>query len=130
MTRPNPPRAIVAEGDPLVRLCARDCLNAAGLACADAATADEALKDIADAPITAAIVDAVLTDRSGLDLARLIRERCPNAHIVVTSARCSAAGRDRALAAGADVFLEKPYGREALLDAIRPGLTRREADHV
>ncbi len=74
--------------------------------------------------------DAVLTDlrmpgRSGLDLLREIREREPDAVVLVLTAFGDAAAAGEAIRAGAFDFVSKPYDIGALRQALARALERR-----
>ncbi len=66
-----------------------------------------------------ALIDAVLGDDDGHVVCEDIRAACPDAYLVMTSARAGQTARLKALAAGADACLLKPFALsqlETLLD--------------
>ncbi len=74
--------------------------------------------------------DAVLTDlrmpeRSGLDLLRLVREREPDAVVLVLTAFGDAATAGEAIRAGAYDFVSKPYDIASLRSTLSRALERR-----
>lgn len=57
----------------------------------------------------AAIVDAVLGPAAGFALIQDIKRRSPGTFVVCASARAGAVARLKALAAGADAYITKPF---------------------
>jgi DNA-binding NtrC family response regulator len=91
-----------------------------------ALSADEAVTRLDDS----AGFDAILTDlrmprRSGLDLLRLVREREPDAVVLVLTAFGDAATAGEAIRAGAYDFVSKPYDIAALRQTLSRALDRR-----
>jgi two-component system KDP operon response regulator KdpE len=72
------------------------------------------------------ILDLGLPDMAGVDVARQIRQGT-TAPIVVLSARGAEGDKVKALDAGADDYVTKPFGAEELLARIRVALRRVEA---
>ena len=68
------------------------------------------------------IVDVVMPEMNGLSLIRMLREQAAWSQIpiVVISARAMMDDRAAALAAGADIFLAKPFSRKDLRATIQP----------
>ncbi|WP_158285672.1 response regulator transcription factor [Pseudohoeflea suaedae] len=83
--------------------------EAAALACLDATT---------ETPPDAAIVDAVLGEGDGFALIQDIRKQLPGILIVCASARAGNVARLKALAAGADAYIAKPFRLADLDDLI------------
>lgn len=69
------------------------------------------------------ILDLGLPDADGLDVCRWVRERS-EVPILVLSARGAEQDKVRALDAGADDFVTKPFGPEELLARVRSALRR------
>jgi DNA-binding response OmpR family regulator len=65
----------------------------------------------------AVILDNKLPDGFGIDLITLIKKKYPSVGIVMISGFDGAA-RDIALEAGADYYLEKPFTKEQLYEAV------------
>jgi DNA-binding NarL/FixJ family response regulator len=60
------------------------------------------------------LLDISLPDMSGLDAIDTLREAAPDARIVILTGAGSESGRERALAAGADAYIEKVKGGDEL----------------
>src|SRR5207247_8951912 len=88
-----------------------------------AATAEEALDHAAIQPPDAAIVDLVLPDGTGIDVTRQLRE-WSQLPILVLSAVGEEDAKVRALEAGADDYVTKPFGPRELLARLGAALRR------
>jgi DNA-binding NarL/FixJ family response regulator len=84
-----------------------------------AGTAGEALKQFFELHPDVALVDLQLPDMSGFDLIKKIRDKAPNAHLIVLSSREGDVDVQRALEAGAQGYVVKGLVREELLETIR-----------
>ena len=74
-------------------------------------------------PPDAAILDLILPDGNGVDICRSIRE-WSEMPIIVLSAVGDEAEKVRALEAGADDYVTKPFGTEELIARLRAALRR------
>jgi DNA-binding NarL/FixJ family response regulator len=89
---------------------------------------------------TLALVDLQLPDMSGFDLIKKIRDRSPNARIIVLSSHEGDADIQRALEAGALGYVAKGMVRDELLEIIRSvyagkrrlpaGVAQKLAEHM
>jgi DNA-binding NarL/FixJ family response regulator len=84
-----------------------------------AATGKEALERFFELHPDVALVDLRLPDTSGFDLIKKIRDKSPNARIVVLSSHEGDVDIQRALEAGAQGYVVKGIVREELLETIR-----------
>jgi DNA-binding response OmpR family regulator len=73
------------------------------------------------------VLDVLLPELSGLDVARRLRQRRVRTPILMLTARDAVADRVRGLDAGADDYLVKPFALEELLARVR-AFGRRGAD--
>ncbi len=74
--------------------------------------------------LDAVILDVGLPDRSGFDVARLLRQKGSQVPILMLTARDAVSDRVEGLDAGADDYLVKPFAYEELLARLR-ALARR-----
>ncbi len=111
---------LVVDDDPTMRLCLARMLRAKGYDVAIAADAPSALGLVRKEPPAAIVLDVVLEGFDGLRLCAHLRESSADAgpKIVMVSARSSADDIDRGLAAGADVYLPKPFAMHTLMDRL------------
>jgi DNA-binding NarL/FixJ family response regulator len=84
-----------------------------------AATGGEALARFAELSPDVALVDLRLPDMTGFELIKKIRDKSPNARIVVLSSHEGDVDIQRALEAGAQGYVVKGIVRDELLDIIR-----------
>ena len=79
----------------------------------------EALARIGDRPVTLAIVDYHLPGGHGLTLVEALKKGTPAARIILITAAPTDALEQRALAAGVDAFLPKPFTLAELEQVVR-----------
>jgi two-component system KDP operon response regulator KdpE len=116
-------RVLVCDDEPQILRALRVILREAGFEVLPAATRREALDSAAVQPPDAAIVDLVLPDGDGVDLCRSLRE-WSELPIVVLSAVGDEAEKVRALNAGADDYVTKPFGPLELIARLNAALRR------
>src|SRR3954451_3227355 len=103
------PRVLVVDDEPQILRALRIILRDAGFEVLQAATAEEALDQAALKPPAAAIIDLVLPDRDGVFVTEPLGEG-PQEPILLPGAGGQEAEKVRALAAGADDYVTKPFG--------------------
>jgi DNA-binding NarL/FixJ family response regulator len=84
-----------------------------------AATGGEALARFAELSPDVALVDLRLPDMTGFELIKKMRDKSPNARIIVLSSHEGDVDIQRALEAGAQGYVVKGIVRDELLDIIR-----------
>ncbi|HOW64201.1 MAG TPA: response regulator transcription factor [Candidatus Paceibacterota bacterium] len=77
-------------------------------------------------PVDLVVLDLGLPDGDGLDLIQVLRERAPEAPMIITTARGELDHRLRGLEGGADDYLVKPYAFVELLARVRALLRRTQ----
>jgi two-component system KDP operon response regulator KdpE len=123
------PRAqvLIVEDDRSIRHFVRAALMSEGLVVFEAETLKQARADIQARRHDLVILDLGLPDGDGVELIRELRAAAAVA-IVVLSARSAEADKVRALDAGADDYVEKPFGTAELLARVRANLRRHRGD--
>jgi two-component system, OmpR family, KDP operon response regulator KdpE len=116
-------RVLVCDDEPQILRALRIVLRDAGFEALPAATAQEALDLAALHPIDAAIVDLVLPDGDGIEVTRTLRE-WTKVPIIVLSAVGEEEEKVRALEAGADDYVTKPFGPRELVARLQAALRR------
>jgi two-component system, OmpR family, KDP operon response regulator KdpE len=116
-------RVLVVDDEPQIVRALRVVLREAGYEAVPAETAEEALDRAAVRPPDAAIVDLVLPDGDGVDVTRRLRE-WSDMPIIVLSAVGEEAEKVRALEAGADDYVTKPFGPRELVARLGAALRR------
>ncbi|HWC85355.1 MAG TPA: response regulator transcription factor [Solirubrobacteraceae bacterium] len=123
MTSGARPRVLVCDDEPQILRALRVILRDAGFEAVPAETAEEALDLVAVRPPDAAIVDLVLPDLDGALLTARLRE-WSLMPIIVLSAVGEEEAKVRALAAGADDYITKPFGPRELVARLEANLRR------
>jgi two-component system KDP operon response regulator KdpE len=119
------PRVLVVDDEPQILRALRIILRDAGFEVLQAGTVEEALDVAALRPPVAAIVDLVLPDGDGIDVTRSLRawSKMP---ILVLSAVGEEDQKVRALEAGADDYVTKPFGPRELVARLQAALRRAD----
>jgi two-component system, OmpR family, KDP operon response regulator KdpE len=120
---PPAPRVLVVDDEPQIVRALKVVLREAGFEAAPAETASEALDLAAVRPPQAAIVDLVLPDLDGIELTRRLRE-WSDMPILVLSAVGEESQKVKALEAGADDYVTKPFGARELVARLQAALRR------
>lgn len=116
-------RLLVVDDEPQIIRGLSVILSGAGYEVETADTAERGLDAVAVRPPDAMLLDLVLPDRSGVEVCEEIR-RWSELPIVVLSAVGDEREKVRALDAGADDFVTKPFGSDELLARLRAVLRR------
>ncbi len=114
---------LVVDDEPQILRALQTNLRGAGYDVATAATATDALSAAAMRPPDAVILDLVLPDGSGIDVTRELRTWSA-APILVLSVVGDEPEKVAALDAGADDYVQKPFGIDELLARLRALLRR------
>ena len=120
------PRVLVVDDEPQIVRGLRVVLRNAGYRVEAASTAAEALDATAARPPDVMVLDLVLPDGSGVEVCEEVR-RWSTLPIIVLSAVGDEREKVRALDAGADDYMTKPFGSEELVARLR-ALLRRSGD--
>jgi two-component system, OmpR family, KDP operon response regulator KdpE len=116
--------AIVVEDEPQIRRFVRTALESENWRVFEAATLKEGLSETATRRPELVVLDLALPDGDGIDLVRSMRA-WSSSPILVLSARGEEKDKIRALDAGADDYLTKPFGIGELLARARALARRR-----
>jgi len=122
---PAPPRVLVVDDEPQILRALRVVLREAGFEVLAAQDAEEALDIAAVRAPRAAIVDLVLPGEDGVAVTRRLRE-WSDMPILVLSAVGEEEQKVRALQAGADDYITKPFGTRELVARLQAALRRSE----
>jgi two-component system KDP operon response regulator KdpE len=120
-------RVLVVDDEPQIVRGLRVILQNAGYRVDQATTKKEALDAVSVRPPDAIVLDLVLPDGDGIEVTNDIR-RWSQVPIVVLSAVGDEQQKVRALDAGADDYVTKPFGTEELLARVRAVLRRRSEE--
>ena len=117
------PDILVVDDEPQIVRGLKVILRQAGYAVRAAETKREALDAVAVRPPDAMVLDLVLPDGSGVEVCEEVR-RWSRLPILVLSAVGDEREKVRALDAGADDYVTKPFGTDELLARLRAVLRR------
>ena len=116
-------RILVVEDEPAVQELMRYTLEQAGMEAFTAASAEEALVSLRDELPDAVLIDWMLPNKSGLALARELREtaRTADLPLIIVTARGEESDRVKGLDQGADDYVVKPFSPRVLIARSRGG---------
>ncbi len=117
------PRVLVCDDEPQIVRALSVILRDAGYEAVPAGTGEEALDRVAVKPPEAAIVDLMLPDIDGVEVTKRLRE-WSEMPVIVLSAVGEEDAKVRALAAGADDYVTKPFGPPELIARLEAVLRR------
>ncbi|NVD98998.1 two-component system response regulator KdpE [Massilia sp. BJB1822] len=120
----TPPTALLVEDEPQIRRFVRAALEEEGWQVHESASMQRGLIDAGTRKPDLIVLDLGLPDGDGIDFIGDIR-KWSNVPVIVLSARVNEADKIRALDAGADDYLSKPFGVGELLARVRATLRRQ-----
>jgi two-component system, OmpR family, KDP operon response regulator KdpE len=120
---PSPPRVLVVDDELQILRALRVVLREAGFEVVGAQSCSEALDLAAVRPPRAAIIDLMLPDGDGVEVTRSLRS-WSEMPILVLSAVGDEDQKVRALEAGADDYVTKPFGARELVARLQAALRR------
>ncbi len=109
------PVVLIVEDDEKLAALVQRMLTRAGFDSILAPTGDAALAAMRDCEPTAAVLDVMIPHPDGIEVCRQFRRDGWNGPIIAISARNSPQDHERVMAAGADVFLSKPFRLSELI---------------
>ncbi len=116
-------RILAVDDDPAIVEVVRLNLEAEGYEVVTASTAAAALQAFAESPCVLAVLDVMLPDSDGFELARQLRERS-DVPIIMLSARDSDVDKAVGLGVGADDYVTKPFSPLELVARVKAHLRR------
>jgi two-component system KDP operon response regulator KdpE len=123
-----PPRVLVVDDEPHIVRGLKIILRSAGYVVEAAETKAQALAALAARPPDAMVLDLVLPDGQGVEVCQEVRQ-WSGLPILVLSAIGDEREKVRALDAGADDYVTKPFGTDELLARLR-AVMRRSAQEA
>jgi CheY-like chemotaxis protein len=115
------PKVLVVDDEPAIRDTLSFMLEMEGFQVAVAADGVEALARIAQDPPEVVLLDVMMPKLDGYRVCEAIKAdpRTAGVKVVMLTAMGQAADRARALAAGADAYVAKPFDEDGLLTLLR-----------
>jgi two-component system chemotaxis response regulator CheY len=117
---------LVVDDSKVMRDMIVACLRAEpGLGFAHAASGLEAIEKLSLKPFDLVVLDLNMPDIGGIEVIEFIRgqDRLKRLPIVIVTTRGDESSQTRALGAGADRFMAKPFTPDAILKVVRELLT-------
>ena len=121
-----PLRVLIVDDEPNILATVAPLLRARGYEPYTAMTGRAALEILDRDRPDLVVLDLGLPDLDGVEVCRIIREQSAIS-IIVLSARGAEEDKVRALDAGADDYVTKPFGAEELLARVRAALRRADS---
>jgi two-component system response regulator RegX3 len=122
-------RILAVDDDPAILEVVRLNLEAEGYEVVTAGTAAAALAAFASSPCVLAVLDVMLPDSDGFELARRLRDRS-DIPIIMLSARDTDLDKAVGLGVGADDYVTKPFSPVELVARVKAHLRRYGATNA
>jgi len=100
-------RILIVDDEVKIRVGLVRLLSKRGFPSDQASSVAEAKAMLAEKPYDAVLLDWQLSDGTGLDVCRVIRQLYPSLHVIMLTARDESSDRMRAFDAGVDDYLVK-----------------------
>jgi two-component system KDP operon response regulator KdpE len=119
----NPATILVVDDEPQIRRVMRTTLSSEGYSVVEAPSGEEGLEKLRSARPDLILLDINLPGMGGIEACREIR-RGSDVPVIMLTVHNTERDKVRALDAGADDYVVKPFGSEELLARIRAALRR------
>src|SRR5438445_780358 len=119
---------LVVDDDPRITELLRRVLAYEGYNVATAASGNEALNRTLERPPDLIVLDVMLPELDGLEVAQRLRTAGDNVPILMLTARDAVADRVKGLEVGADDYLVKPFAPEEFVARVKALLRRSQEE--
>jgi DNA-binding response OmpR family regulator len=126
MAHLSPPRVLLIDDEPNIRVIVSDLLVFFGYACETAADGASGLARFDEGGCDLVLTDLAMPGMSGWDVIEAIRQRAPTVPILIITGRMDGAVLERAREWGVTV-LAKPFGVATLKAAVVEALSKEPA---
>ena len=124
----QPFSVLVVDDEPSLRKTIRASLAASGYSVTEAGTGGEAIGVVRGRPFDLVLLDVNMPGMSGVDACRQIRALAPRTGIIMVTVRDAEEDKVRALEAGADDYVTKPFRFRELIARLGAVLRRTHMD--
>jgi two-component system KDP operon response regulator KdpE len=128
MALPKPFSILVVDDEPALRKTVRTALAGSGFNVEEAGTGAEAISAVRQRTFDLVLLDVNMPGSSGVETCRQIRSFAPRIGIIMVTVRDAEEDKVRALEAGADDYVTKPFPFRELIARVRAVLRRTHAD--
>ena len=118
-------RVLVIDDEPAIRRFLRTSLSAQGYSVLEAENGETGLAMLSRNALDVVVLDLGLPGMGGMDVLKKLRDGGSSVPVVVLSSRTDEPGKVKALDAGADDYVTKPFGMDELLARIRAAVRHR-----
>jgi two-component system KDP operon response regulator KdpE len=126
----RPVKVLVVDDEPGMRRALSAALTASGRVVEDASTGEEAMKALRQQAFDLILLDVNLPGVDGIEICRRIRPLVPNAGIVMITVCDALEEKVKALDAGADDYITKPFLLRELLARLRALMRRTGSEQT
>jgi two-component system KDP operon response regulator KdpE len=121
---------LVVDDEPPLRRVLQTSLSALGYSVQEACSGEQALEMVPQRAFDMILLDINMTGLSGVETCRRIRELLPQVGIVMVTVRDAESDIVRALEAGADDYVKKPFRFRELVARLRAVLRRVHVENA
>jgi DNA-binding response OmpR family regulator len=121
-------RILIVDDDPGIRMVLHGVLESAGYRVEEAGSGESAIAHLAEAGTDLLLVDLQMGELDGLGLVQWVRANRPDLAMVILTGFPTVDTAIAALREKVDDYLVKPADPEAIRQAVRQALARRQAD--
>jgi two-component system KDP operon response regulator KdpE len=118
---------LIVDDEPALRKALSTSLSASGFEVSEARNGDEALAVLPRSPVDVVLLDINMPGIPGFEVCRRIRELSAHIGIMMVTVRDSEDDKVKALEAGADDFITKPYRLREMIARLHAMLRRMHA---
>ncbi|HYM82453.1 MAG TPA: ATP-binding protein [Candidatus Limnocylindria bacterium] len=118
-------RIMVVEDEATIRYVLTNLMTGMGFSVTGAGTGREAMELVASGSFSAALLDIVLPDMSGLDILERIKNDSPDTEVLIMTSHASVETAIAAIRRGAYDYFHKPFELDEVCERVRRALERR-----
>jgi len=123
-------RVLITDDDADIRRVLRKTLTTLGFDASEASSGEQALREIEARPFDVILLDVNMPGMGGIEACRQIRKKAPRLQILMVTVRDREEDKIKALDAGADDYITKPFSVPELAARIRSAVRRSSTPPV
>lgn len=118
----NKPRILVIDDEDIVRISCRKCLVPEGYEVDVAASGVEGMRLLDNNSYDVVLTDLKMPDMDGMEVLTKVKQRLPEAKIIIITGYSTVETAVKALKLGALNYIEKPFTPDDILAAVKEAL--------